>query len=138
MRGYSLSVLFILVAALIAGCSSRPAAGLYNNSGRRIIGTVQQGNTPIVHRSLLAPGEWKIDSPWPTGIGAMATVSWQEGEGQEFSRDVPLKDVVPAFFNGTVWFKVEPDRTVVVVPVSRGDANKGTAGPDAWRRESRQ
>ena len=130
-------LLLLCVTTLLVGCASRPAAGLYNNTGRRIIGAVQQGQTLIVHRSLLSPGEWKVNSPWPTEVGERATVSWQEEE-QQYSREVAIGNAVSNSFNGTVWFKVEPDRSVLVIPVTRNDANQGTAGPDRWKRESRR
>ena len=128
---------FICVAPFTVGCESRPAAGLYNNSGKTLIGSVKQGHTPVIHRSLLGPGLWKVNSPWPKQVPETAIVSWQEGDGQQFERDVPVRSLVPRFFNGTVWFKIEPDRSVAVVPVSRDEANEGTAGPDTWNRERR-
>ena len=135
----SRSVLVVLLVALLSpltvGCQSRPAAGLYNNSGRIVIGSVVQGGTPVVHRSLLAPGAWKVNSPWPDSVAQTATVSWQEGNGDRFDREVPVRSVVPGSFSGTVWFKIDPDRSVAVVPVTRGAANRGDDGPDKWKRE---
>ena len=122
------------LAVFVVGCQSRPAAGIYNNSGRIVIGGVDQDGTAVVHRSLLAPGAWKVNSPWPQSVGETATVSWQEGNGERFDREVAVRDVVPGSFNGTVWFKIEPDRSVEVVPVSKGAANRGEDGPDKWKR----
>ena len=129
-------VWFISIVPFVVGCESRPAAGLYNSSDKTLIGAVHQGHTPVVHRSLLGPGLWKVDSPWR--VPETATVSWQEGDGQRFEREVPVRSVVPKSFDGTVWFKIEPNRSVAVVPVSRRDANEGIAGPDAWKRERRE
>jgi hypothetical protein len=130
-------VLIVSLTPLFVGCEGRPAAGLYNNSGRTLIGRVHERETPVIHRSLLGPGVWKVNSPWSKGVPETATVSWQEGDGQQFDRDVPVRNVLPQSFNGTVWFKIEADRSVAVVPVSRGEANEGIAGPDAWVRERR-
>lgn len=135
----SRSVLVVLLVGclglFVVGCQSRPAAGIYNNSGRIVIGGVDQGGTPVVHRSLLAPGAWKVNSPWPQSVAPTATVSWQEGNGERFDREVAVRSVVPGSFDGTVWFKIEPDRSVSVVPVTKGAANRREDGPDKWKRE---
>jgi hypothetical protein len=124
----------VLLTPFIVGCGSRPAAGLYNNSDRIIIATVEQAGTPIVHRSLLRPGVWKVNSPVPMRLETV-TVSWKEGDGQEFERAATVQDV-PNAFDGTVWFKIESDRSVNVFPVTKEQENKGTGGPALWKRES--
>jgi hypothetical protein len=124
-------VLVLSGIAILDGCAHVWVAGFSNKSEPIEDVHIQYGATDVKLGRLMP----RTQAGWGAfdHIPEQAAVSWQMDSGAYAEHKVNIARSVPRDFRGTIYFRIWPDNTVDVVPVTQKEERKGSAGPSTWK-----
>ena len=113
-------------AASPVGCGMPPEYGIaFKNDTPAYIKNARvdwQEKPWIWHETagVLRPNADKGMGQEPRPIPRKATVTWTDADGKPHAQDVEVAKLVtdPPRFSGTIYFRINPDATVTVVPLT--------------------
>ena len=126
----ALLVISLFILLVTSGCSSSPkyGVGFFNNTDRNVseanieYGTFRfRGNNPSAGGGVVVTKSSSTYEYIGQPIPEHARASWRTADGVLHEQEVQVRSRLPKGFSGMIYFRIEKDNSITVVPIRYGE-----------------